>query len=190
MDKTATTEYPIMAELASRWSPRAFDPDYELSEKQLGSLFEAARWSPSSSNSQPWQFIVGLRGTELFRTIHQHLASGNQVWTGDVSALVVNVVETENVEGKALSHASYDLGQAVAHLSVQASNLGLVVHQMGGFDREGLKAALGLDSRWNPFVVMAIGVTGNTESLPENLQERERATRQRKPLSEVAPGVF
>lgn len=190
MDKTATTDYPIMTELQNRWSPRAFDSHYELSSEELGSLMEAARWAPSSSNSQPWQFVVARRGTELFSQIHQTLASGNQVWTGEVSALIVNVVETENADGKVLSHASYDVGQAVAHLSVQASHLGLVVHQMGGFDREALREVLSLEPRFNPFVVMAVGRVGNPDDLPETVRERELQARSRKPLSEVAPGLF
>ena len=69
MDKKATTEYPIMAELESRWSPRAFDPGYNISQQELGSLVEAARWAPSSSNSQPWSFVVGVRGDQTFQTV-------------------------------------------------------------------------------------------------------------------------
>lgn len=190
MDKKATTEYPIMAELESRWSPRAFDPGYNISQQELGSLVEAARWAPSSSNSQPWSFVVGVRGDQTFQTVFDTLASGNQVWAGSASALIVNVVETENAEGKALSHSAYDVGQAAAHLSVQATHLGLIVHQMGGFDPEALRNALGLEPRFTPFVVMAIGRIGDPNDLPDAVREREVQPRVRKPLSEVAPGLF
>ena len=188
MQKTATTSYPIMTELAERWSPRAFDGQHEVSDEELGSLLEAARWAPSSNNTQPWQFIVAKRGTELFDQIRSSLAGFNEVWTGTASALIVNVVETENVEGKVLRHALYDLGQAAAHLSVQASHMGLFVHQMSGFDAEQLHTALGLEQRFTPSVVMALGVQGDLSVLPEANREREGAERARKPLSEVAPG--
>ena len=190
MSKQATTEYPIMAELEDRWSPRAFDPEFELSRDQWGSLMEAARWSPSSSNSQPWTFIVARRGTELFSAVHGALAEGNQVWTGSVSALIVSVFESETEEGKPLRHGLYDLGQAAAHFSVQASHMGLHVHQMSGFDGDAMRAAVGVEDRFVPSVVMAIGKIADASMLPEKLAEREVAPRVRKPLSEVAPGLF
>lgn len=189
-NKQATTEYPIMAELEDRWSPRAFDPDFELSQEQWGSLIEAARWSPSSSNSQPWRFVVAIRGTDLFDAVHAALAEGNQVWTGSVSALIVNVFQSETEEGKPLRHGLYDLGQAAAHLSVQASHMGLHVHQMSGFDVDAMRKAVGAEGSFIPSVVMAIGKIADASLLPEKLAEREAAPRVRKPLSEVAPGLF
>jgi nitroreductase len=189
MKKPAHTDYPIMAELAERWSPRAYDPGHELTSEELGSLFEAARWSPSSSNTQPWSFVVGRRGDETFEMILGLLASGNAVWAHRASALVVNIVEEVTEEGKPLSASHYDVGQAAAHLSIQATHMGLVVHQMGGFDKDGMHRALGLDDRHRPIVAMAIGVTGDMSDLPENIQVREVATRQRKPLGEVVTGL-
>ena len=101
---------------------------------------------------------------------------------------MANIARVETDEGKALSHAIYDLGQAVAHFSVQATADGLFVHQMGGFDAESLASALGLDARHRVVTVMTVGVLGALEELPENLQERERAPRVRKPLSELVGG--
>ena len=190
MQKTATTSYPIMTELAERWSPRAFDPDYELSEQELGSMLEAARWAPSSNNTQPWQFVVAKRGTPLFDQIHATLAGFNQVWTPWASALIVNVVELENEEGKALRHGLYDLGQAASHLSIQAAHLGLHVHQMSGFDADALHEVLGLGERFSASVMMAVGKIGDPAMLPEGPRERELLERTRKPLNEVAPGTF
>jgi nitroreductase len=189
-NKQATTEYPIMAELEDRWSPRAFDPEFELSHDQWGSLIEAARWAPSSSNTQPWRFVVAIRGTELFKAVHGALAERNQVWTGSVSALIVNAFQSETEEGKPLRHGLYDLGQAAAHLSVQASHMGLHVHQMSGFDVDAMRTAVGVEDRFVPSVVMAIGKIADASLLPERLAEREAAPRVRKPLSEVAPGLF
>ena len=190
VQKTATTSYPIMTELAERWSPRAFDKVYELSEQELGSMLEAARWAPSSNNTQPWQFVVAKRGTPLFDQIRETLAGFNQVWTPWASALIVNVVELANEEGKVLRHGLYDLGQAAAHLSIQAAHLGLHVHQMSGFDAEALHGVLGLEERFSPSVMMAVGKIGEPEMLPEGPRERELLERTRKPLSEVAPGTF
>ncbi len=189
MKKPAVTTYPIMAELAQRWSPRAYDPTAELTTEQLGSLFEAARWSPSSSNTQPWSFVVGRRGEDTFETIVSQLAEGNAVWAHRASALVVNIVEEVSSEGKPRSAAHYDVGQAAAHLSIQATHMGLIVHQMGGFDKDGMHTALGLDERHRPVVVMAIGSVGDASDLPEDIQAREVQDRQRKPLTEVVTGL-
>ncbi len=189
MKKPAHTDYPIMSELEQRWSPRAYDPTHEISSDELGSLFEAARWSPSSSNTQPWSFVVGKRGDETFTTILGLLASGNAVWADRASALVVNIVEEVTAEGKPQSASHYDVGQAAAHLSIQATHMGLIVHQMGGFDKDGMHEALGLDDRHRPIVVMAIGVVGDMSDLPEGIQDREVAARERKPLSEVVSGL-
>jgi len=189
MKKPATVSYPIMSELTERWSPRAFDAEHTLTTDQLGSLFEAARWSPSSSNSQPWSFVVGRRGDENFEMILGLLAPGNAVWANRASALVVNIVEEVSQAGKPQSAAHYDVGQAAAHLSIQATHMGLIVHQMGGFDKDGMHEALGLDERHRPIVVMAIGVVGPRSDLPEDIQTREMADRVRKPLSDVVSGL-
>ena len=189
MKKPAHTDYPIMSELAERWSPRAYDPTHNISSEELGSLFEAARWSPSSSNTQPWSFVVGKRGDETFDMILGLLASGNAVWANRASALVVNIVEEVSAEGNPQSASHYDVGQAAAHLSIQATHMGLIVHQMGGFDKDGMHKALGLDDRHRPIVVMAIGVVGDMSDLSEDIQAREVAARQRKPLNEVVSGL-
>ena len=187
-EQTTEKTFPVESVLESRRSPRAYSGVEVLSAESLGSAFEAARWSPSSSNSQPWSFVVGFRGDETFKTIAQSLASGNLIWADKASALVANIARVETDEGKALSHAIYDLGQAVAHFSVQATADGLFVHQMGGFDAEALASALGLDARHRVVTVMTVGVLGAVEELPENLQERERADRVRKPLSDLVSG--
>lgn len=188
MDHSAQTDYPLMDELARRRSPRAFDPSVELTDQQVGSLLEAARWSPSSSNSQPWRLFVAKRGTELFNQVVETLASGNQAWAVNVSALIVNVAKTVTDEGKPEKWAPYDVGQAAAHLSIQATHMGLIVHQMGGFDADALGEVLGLDEKHRAWAILAVGQHGDAALLPEKLQEREDAPRVRKPLDEIAPG--
>lgn len=187
-DTTVTTQFTLTPALANRTSPRAFSRGHVMTGDQLGPAFEAARWAPSSSNTQPWSFVVGFRGDEAFTTIVSSMASGNAVWAEHASAVVANIAELESEEGKARSHAIYDLGQAVAHFSAQATADGFIVHQMAGFDADVLTEALALDRRHRVITVMAVGVVGDIEDLPVNLQERERAPRVRKPLSEVASG--
>lgn len=187
-ESTSTKTFSLHDALAGRRSPRAYSRSAELTPEQVGPLFEAARWSPSSSNSQPWSFVVGFRGDAVFSTILGTLASGNAVWAEYASALVANITRTHTDEGKALSHAWYDLGQAVAHLSVQATVEGILVHQMGGFDSEALGSALGLDEHHRVVTVMTLGVQGDVSDLPENLQEREQAPRLRTPLGELVSG--
>ena len=190
LEKPAQTDFPIMSELQERYSPRAYDPQATLDPEVWGSMFEAARWSPSSSNSQPWSFVLALRGTELFDAIVERLSSGNQGWAQNASGLVVNIVEHETADGKAQRWSEYDLGQAVAHFSVQAAHLGVAVHQMGGFDRAALAQYLGLESRLSPHVVMAVGRFGDVDSLPDSAREREHAARSRKPLPQVVQGLI
>jgi hypothetical protein len=124
----------------------------------------------------------------VFQTILGTLASGNALWAQHASALVANITMLETPEGKSLSHCVYDLGQAVAHLSVQATAENIVVHQMGGFDADALGAALGLSSTHRVITVMTLGTQGDPADLPENLQEREAAPRVRKPLGDVVSG--
>lgn len=181
-------EFVLTDVLEQRWSPRAFAREEDLNQDTVGPAFEAARWSPSSGNSQPWSFDVGFRGDTTFSTILETLASGNQVWAEHAAVLVANIAAVVDAEGKPQSHAIYDLGQAVAHFTVQATAGGLMVHQMGGFDAQTLGRELGIESSQRVVTVMAVGSLGDPADLPEKLQEREAKTRERKPLSEIVSG--
>lgn len=183
--RTAQTSAPVLDVLAERWSPRAFDPDAVLEAGALAGIFEAARWAPSASNTQPWRFIIARRGSETFQTIAGTLMGFNQAWAGSAAALVVNVAITADAEGNPMPWAQYDLGQAVAHLSVQAHSEGLHVHQMGGFDRAAISEAFSLDERFVPLSVMTIGKLGDAAALPDALREREVAPRVRLALDEI-----
>ncbi|MFZ4895495.1 nitroreductase family protein [Plantibacter sp. Mn2098] len=182
--RTAETDSPILDVLADRWSPRAFS-DAPLDARTLSSALEAARWSPSANNSQPWRFIVGTKGTATFDTIVANLVGFNQSWAGAAGALVVTVVETADEEGNPRQWAAYDAGQAVAHLSVQAHHDGLFAHQMAGFLPDGIRDAFQLPAALQPITVTALGELGDPESLNEVLREREVAPRTRFPLSDI-----
>lgn len=185
LDRTAPTEHPVLDILADRWSPRAYDAATPIDEGKLASALEAARWSPSANNTQPWRFIVARRGTQLHDGIQEALMGFNQVWAGNAAVLIVAVAEVTNDEGAPMSHAVYDLGQAVAHLSVQAHHDGLVVHQMSGFHRDQISELVGLDDRFIPMTVIALGELGDLAQLPEQLRHRETAPRTRRPMAET-----
>lgn len=182
--RTAETDAPVLDLLTARWSPRAFTADSPIDEVKLASALEAARWAPSANNTQPWRFIVARRGGTAHRAVHDALMGFNSVWAGNAQVLIVALAETADAAGKPLSWASYDLGQAIAHLSVQAHHDGLFVHQLGGFDRDPLRVAFDLPEGLEPVTVIALGDLGNPADLPAALQEREAAPRVRRPVAE------
>ena len=181
----AETSAPIIDPIASRWSPRSFADDHALPEGALRGVFEAARWAPSASNTQPWRFLIARRGGEAFAKIEAALMGFNQQWAGRAAALIVNVAETLDAEGAPLRWAEYDLGQAVATYSLQARAEGLYAHQMGGFDGEAIRAVFGLKEGQVVVSVTALGALGDPEQLPDPLREREVAPRSRKDLDEL-----
>ena len=183
--RTAQTSAPVIDTIAERWSPRSFDADHTLPEGALRGIFEAARWAPSASNTQPWRFIVTRRGSESFARVAETLMGFNQQWAVNAAALIVNVANTVDAEGKPLPWAEYDLGQAVSHLSVQATAEGFHVHQMGGFDRAAVAAAFGLAETQTPVSITALGRLGSADLLPDVLRERETAPRTRVDLDDL-----
>ncbi|WP_240739778.1 nitroreductase family protein [Leucobacter triazinivorans] len=183
--RSAHTSAPVLDTLAERWSPRSFDGEHTFPEGALRGVLEAARWAPSANNSQPWRFIVARRGGASFARIAQALAGSNRQWAGRAAALIVNLAEVADADGAPRPWAEYDLGQAVAHLSVQAHSEGFSTHQMGGFDREAIRTAFDLDERLIPVSITAIGMLGNPAQLPEPLREREIAPRTRKALEDL-----
>lgn len=146
--------------LASRWSPTRFDPDHEVPTSTVDSLLEAARWAPSAGNSQPWAFIVGCRGDATHRRLVRHLAGSSAVWAPAASLLVANLSHRW-VEGTDLEYSEfslYDLGQAVAHMTLQAQALGLSARQFRAFDRAGIAGDFGVPSHWEVTTMTAFGV--------------------------------
>lgn len=185
IDHAAETSTPINEVLAERWSPRSFDASQPLDERKLTAALEAARWAPSAANSQPSRFIVARRGSRAFDTVVANLRGFNTVWAVSAGALVVGVAEVRDTEGAERPWGKYDLGQAMAQFSMQAHHDGLHVHQMGGFDAEGLRTAFSIDERFEPVSVAAVGTLASPDALPDPLREREVAPRTRLPLSEL-----
>lgn len=184
-DRAADTSTPIHPVLAERFSPRAYDTSEPIDETKLTAALEAARWSPSAANTQPWRFIVARRGTPEFDAITANLMGFNQFWAVNAGALIVGLTRRVDAEGKPMRWAQYDLGQALAHFSVQAHHDGLHVHQMGGVLVDDLRSAFDVSDDFEILSVTAVGVLGDVDDLPENTRERERAPRQRLPLDEL-----
>jgi nitroreductase len=174
--------------LSNRRSPRSYSEE-PVEPWKIVSLFEAARWSPSSANEQPWHFIVATKeDTTVFDTLAGTLMEGNRRWAGRAPMLVLGVAQSfYSKNGKPYRHSWYDLGQSVAHLTIQATSLGLSVHQMGGFDAEKARDLFSIPDGYDPVVVFAVGYAEGAEHLPDELREREMAPRSRKPLE---AGVF
>ena len=171
--------------LSERWSPRGFDASHRLPEGQLTALLEAARWSPSANNSQPWRFVVTQRGEAEFERLVSILSGNNRRWAGRASALLLVLAETTDDTGAPRTYGLYDTGQAVAHLVTQAQADGLSTHQMGGFDRAAVVGGFGIDPRFTPVVVIAVGLRQDDHGLPDDLAARESAPRHRRPLTDL-----
>ncbi|SDD96539.1 nitroreductase family protein [Glycomyces harbinensis] len=183
-DRHAQTAVPIHPLLAARASTRAFAPDVDLTDAQVTALLEAARWSPSAGNTQPWRFLLAKRETGEFKRVLDCLDPGNRDWASHASALLVGVRTDANAKGP-LPHAAYDLGQAMAHLTFQAAAEGLTVRQMGGFDAAALAAEFELAAPLVPTTVMAIGVAGDPSYLHESVAGPDRNPRVRLPIDEL-----
>lgn len=190
-DRRATTSAPIEEIIAMRWSPRSFDREATVSDLQVASLLEAARWASSASNVQARRFLVARRGSAAFETIVGDLMGFNAAWAPSASLLVVAIAVTEPAEESSATQATayrwaeYDLGQAMASLAIQAHALGLHVHPMGGIDVEGLQRDFALPQAYVPVTAVAVGTVAHPDLLPERYRERETAERTRLPLSEL-----
>lgn len=179
MNKEAKTNQNILPLLKQRWSPRAFSKK-SVKNEQLQRLFEAARWAPSASNEQPWAFIVGKKGDSSFDKIFSTLVEFNQLWCQFAPVLVLSVVRKNSLKGnKKNLYGKYDIGQAVAHLSIQAQEEGLYIHQMAGFDLEKSEELFNVPDEYDAVTIFAIGYMGDPEILHPNLKKLEYLERER-----------
>jgi len=185
MHKRAPTDFPVHDFIAERWSPRAFS-DKPVAPDVLASLFEAARWAPSSSNEQPWTYIVAIKDdAENFGKLVSVLVPFNVTWAQHAPVLALAVAELAFAKNGTLNrNGQYDVGAASAWLTVEATSRGLFVHQMAGYDHEKARQVFAIPAGWEPIAAMAIGYPGDPESLPQPLRDREVAPRTRKPISE------
>ena len=184
MQKPADNQYPIHELLKQRWSPLAF-ADRAVEPEKLQSILEAARWAPSCFNEQPWRFILCRKvDADAHQRLVGCLSEGNVAWASKAPVLMLSVAKrTFTHNGKPNRHAPYDVGAAVACAIVEATQLGLVVHQMAGFDAEKARTVFAIPADYEPMAVIALGYIGNPDALSPSLRERHLGPRSRKPLN-------
>ena len=186
-NKTATTTEPIAELLATRWSPRAFDADGLIATRTLVSLFEAARWAPSCFNEQPWRYLVcdRFRDEERWEMALHCLVEGNQTWAVHAPVLIAAIADTLfSRNGKPNRWCAYDTGAASENLCLQATQLGLAIHQMGGFDSDRVIECFDIPERYEPVAMIALGYPGDPDSLSERQRETELGARSRHPIGD------
>jgi len=189
-----TADYPIDPLFLERWSPRAFT-DEPITERDLLTLLEAARWAPSSFNSQPWRFLYARRDTQSWPQFLGLLSAYNQSWTKNAAALLILVSKTTMLPRGAEKEVpspthSLDAGAAWANLALQAARSGWAAHGMAGFDVARTAAELGVPADYRVEAAIAIGRPGDKSLLPEALRAREQPS-DRLPLSQlVQEGKF
>jgi len=185
MKKPAPTDYPTNDLITHRWSPRAFATK-PVPADVLRSLFEAARWAPSSNNEQPWAYLVATQDdAENFANMVSVLVEFNANWAKKAPVLALAVSELSFAKnGTPNRNAQYDTGAASALLTVEATSRGLFVHQMAGFDPAKARQVFSIPEGWEPIAALALGYPGDPATLPQPYQDREAAPRTRKPLRE------
>ena len=183
-------EYAVEALFVNRWSPRAMSGE-ALSETELMTLFEAAKWAPSSYNNQPWRFLYAKRDTPHWSRLFDLLIPGNQQWAKNAAVLVVIVAKTTfDRDGSPAITYAFDTGAAWANLALQATARGLVAHGMQGFDYDQARQVLQVPDEFAVQAMVAIGRPGDKQALPERLRQREVPSG-RKPLAEIVfEGAF
>ena len=181
MEKPAETAFPVEPLIRRRWSPRAFD-ERPVEPEKLASLFEAARWSASCYNEQPWSFIVATRDEAAeFARLLSCLVEGNQAWASHAPVLMVSVARLNFTQsGQPNRHAIHDVGLATAQLMLQAIAMGLFAHPMAGFHPDKVRELYGVPQGHEPVAAIAVGYTGDPAMLKEALRQRELAPRVRK----------
>jgi nitroreductase len=182
--KQAPAADRVLPAILHRWSPRAF-ADKPVSDADLKTIFQAVRWTASSSNEQPWRFLVGRQGSETYKKIFDSLMEGNKVWAAHAPVLILSVAHGLTERKTTNGAAMYDLGQASAMLVLQATALGLSAHQMGGYERDKARAAFGIPEEYHMGIAIALGYQGEPASLTvERLLQAETSPRSRKELNE------
>ena len=177
-------DHPIDSLFVDRWSPRAMSGE-PITDAELFTLFEAARWAPSAGNTHPWRILYAHRGTEQWPVFFGLLVERNQMWCRNAAVLLVFISRTTNDQtGKPLRTQTYDTGAAWENLALQGTLRGLVVHGMAGFDYARAKSELGVPDDFTVEAMAAIGRPGRIEDLPEEFRPRE-SPNTRRPVSEL-----
>ena len=186
MKKPAVTSTPILEPIAERWSPRAYDATYEVTEAELTAVLEAGRWAPSANNLQPWRFSVVTRGEELHTKICTEALSGfNAAWIPNASKIIFISVPALKEDGSAYQIAWFDAGLAAQNMMIQAQSMGLATHPVSGYKHEVAGELLGLEEGRNAIAAIVLGKSAEPDTLEGPAHEREVAPRVRLSLEEI-----
>lgn len=186
MQKTAITAAPVLPAIADRWSPRAYDENYEISKHDLLSILEAGRWAPSANNGQPWRFSVGVKGDHLFDPMRQALSGFNQEWSKRASALIVISIKNQREDGSPYPIAMFDAGLAAQNMMLQSAELGLAAHPISGLDAAAMHELLELPADLTVIAALVVGKRADAKILEGTpAYERELQTRVRHDLDDI-----
>ena len=187
LKKDAITSVPIHDLLARRWSPRAFDPKRPVSREQLKVLLEAGRWAPSCNGDEPWRYLIWDRGRDPqgWQKAFDCLSENNKKWVKNVPLLMLSCAgSTFEATGKPNRWTQHDTGAASVSMALQAVAMGLIVHQMGGWDVDKARAAFAIPAEYTPMAMIAVGYQTGPEILDEETKAKEMRPRARKPIAE------
>jgi nitroreductase len=185
-----TADHSVDKLFLDRWSPRAMTGE-NISQEDLLSLFEAARWAPSSYNNQPWRMLYARRDSKHWQTFFDLLVEFNQSWAKNAGALVLFISKTHfDFNGQPAVTHSFDTGASWENFALQGSLKGLVVHGMQGFDYDRARTALNIPEGFQVEAMVAVGKPADPETLPPDLKEKEKPSDRRKLEQTICEGPF
>ena len=189
-EKIADTLPSVHELIRKRWSPRSFSTR-EVSTEDLKTILEAARWAASSNNEQPWRFLVARKSDgAAYEKILNLLVPGNQAWAKTAPVLMIMAAKrTFSHHGSPNRFGLHDAGQALAHLFLEATALGLHAHGMAGFDADRARKELEIPEDYDVGAAVALGYLASPDQLPEKYRQGEVSKRERKPLNEIVFGA-
>jgi nitroreductase len=183
--KKANTTYPVLDIIKNRWSPRSFS-DKAVSSDDLHTIVEAATWSFSAMNEQPWRYVIAKKGSPLFNAFLDALYPGNKPWNENAAALILSIRKTTYTGTDKINiNAMHDIGAANILLTLQANSMGIYTHIMEGYSKDEVKALLNLEEGLEPVVMIALGYPDVAHKLDEPFKTRELTPRTRKGLNEI-----
>jgi len=188
MQKPAITSVTIQETIAKRWSGRAYDATKPVSHEQIIALLEAARWAPSCFGDEPWRFIVWNKQADekAWQQAFDCVVPNNQTWVKHAPVLILVCADTLFGHNQSPNRwAQYDTGAAAENLCLQATHLGLMAHQMGGFNADKAREKFNIPAQFTPMAMISVGYQGDANDLPDDLKARELAERKRKTLGEL-----
>ena len=191
MSETNKVGHDIHPLLMKRWSPKAFSSKM-LSKEQIESLFEAARWAPSSFNEQPWAFIIASKQDDSYDALFDCLNENNKKWAVTAPLIGISLAKKFfDLNGRPNRHYMHDVGLAMAELATQATYMGICIHQMAGFFPGKVLEYFNVPDDYEPVAMFAIGYPGNKDDLPEGVIPKDKDMRTRKEIEEfVFTGNF